>query len=91
MQAALNLSQSRGFAGDVLYQNAQVNVLLWDKLNTLENRKKYPAENYREWLPPDQVASLLKMWSTGDNRPENGSFIGFRTVRRGKEVYPVFY
>eukprot|EP00347_Sterkiella_histriomuscorum_P023411 403334741 len=78
MQTALNISQSRGFKDDVLYQNAQVNVLLWDRLNTLENRQKFPAENYREWINCDLVASMLKLWSSGDNRPENGQFVGFK-------------
>ncbi|CDW77303.1 dihydropteridine reductase [Stylonychia lemnae] len=73
MQTALNMANSKGF-NDILYQNVQINVLLWDRLSTQENRKKYPTENYREWIPCDHVASLLKLWSQGDNRPENGSF-----------------
>ena len=64
---------------------------MWDKLNTLENRKRYPAANYREWVPCEHVANLLKMWAAGDNRPENGSFIGFKAYRKGKEVYPEYY
>lgn len=91
MQTALNLSLSRGFKEEVLYQNAQVNVLLWDKLNTPEFKKLYPSQNYRDWADVNMIARLLKMWCIGDQRPENGTFVGFRPNRKGKEIYPVFY
>jgi hypothetical protein len=36
---------------------------------------------------------MLKKWSGGDARPENGAFVGFDTTqsKRGKIVLPVFY
>ena len=71
MQTGLNMAGSRGF-NELFYANACTNVLIWDKLNTMENRKKNPNLNYTEWPHPDQVAALLKLWASGDNRPENG-------------------
>ena len=61
-------------------------------MNTAYNRKRFPSANYTEWLPPDGVANLLKMWSTGGNRPECGSYVGFRAEgKKGKMVFPEYY
>ena len=58
----------------------------------MENRKKYPSANYMEWLPADGIATLLKMWSTGENRPDNGVFVGFKTQgKKGKVIFPEYY
>jgi hypothetical protein len=92
LQSIMNLSASRAFKDDLLYQNATVNALFLGKLNTAANRKRYPSANFLEWVPVDGVANLLKMWASGDNRPENGSFVGFRVEgKRGKVVFPQFY
>ena len=77
MQSALNMCQSRGYQ-ELIYANTSVNVLILDKLLTVENRMKYPSANHTEWIPLNQVAVLLKKWATGENRPEHGSFVGFR-------------
>ena len=48
--------------------------------------------NPKMWLQPEGVATLLKMWASGDNRPENGGFVGFRSEgKRGKIIYPEYY
>ena len=52
LQTGLNMAGSRGFE-ELLYANATVNVLIWDKLNTMDNKKKYPNMNYTEWPHPD--------------------------------------
>jgi hypothetical protein len=38
------------------------------------------------------MAELMKRWSTGDQRPENGAFAGFRFMdKQGKMVLPKYY
>lgn len=76
---------------DIVYQNACVNVLVIDKLLTDKNKKKYPSENYFNWTPLESAANLLKMWSLGEHRPENGELVGFETEKKGKVIFPKFY
>ncbi len=52
MQTGLNLAGSRGFK-ELFYANACTNVLIWDKLNTKENRMKNPNLNYTQWPNPE--------------------------------------
>jgi len=33
-----------------------------------------PNEDKSTWLPPEKIGELLRAWSEGENRPENGSF-----------------
>ena len=77
--------------GGVIYQNATVNALFLGMVNSMYNRKRYPKENFTEWLPMDGVCNLLKMWASGGNRPECGAYVGFRTERKGKVIFPEFY
>jgi hypothetical protein len=39
----------------------------------------------------DGVANLIKMWSFGENRPENMSFVGFENQLKGKAIIPKFF
>ncbi len=34
-----------------------------------------PKANFKEWANPDKIADLLKLWSDGNSRPYNGSFV----------------
>ena len=55
-------------------------------------RKKFPSAPLNDLTPTDGISQLLKMWSLGDNRPENGAFVGFRTHgKKGKVVFPQYY
>lgn len=33
-----------------------------------------PGADMSKWAPPDKIASLIRNWVEGDNRPANGSF-----------------
>jgi hypothetical protein len=33
-----------------------------------------PDADFSEWHDPLKIAELIKMWSDGVNRPENGTF-----------------
>lgn len=75
----------------LVFANAKINVLVLGTLRTEKNKKLNPTANYLEWTPVDGIAKLLKMWAMGEHRPENGSFVGFRTERKGKIIYPTYY
>lgn len=49
------------------------------------NRQNMPDADFNKWADPNKVAGLLKMWSEGQNRPENGSFAILR-VNNGMVV-----
>jgi hypothetical protein len=105
VQNSLNMSASRSFQaylessldlsttqGGVIYQNATVNALFLGLVNTAYNRKRFPSTNPYEWLPLEGIATLIKMWSSGDNRPECGAFVGFRVEgKKAKVVFPEYY
>ena len=33
-----------------------------------------PDADTSTWLPPEKIGDLIRAWSDGENRPENGSF-----------------
>ena len=43
-------------------------------IDTPSNRNAMPDEDHSKWLPPESIGNLLRQWSDGENRPENGSF-----------------
>lgn len=77
----------------MIYQNASVNTIFMGLVNTAYNRKRFPSANFMEWLPLDGVTTLLKMWSSGGHRPDNGAYVGFRTEAKskGKIIFPEYY
>ena len=105
LQEAVNLAASRSYASSmtssinkdnieegVIYFNACVNAVMMGMVNTKYNREQFPKENAKLWLPAEGVAQLLKMWSSGANRPDNGGFVGFRADgNKGKIVFPEYY
>jgi len=105
MQSAMNMAASRSFQaylessidltttdGGVIYQNAVVNTLFLGLVNTRYNRERFPSANFHEWLPLDGVTTLLKMWAAGENRPECGAYVGFRTEgKKAKVIFPEYY
>ena len=105
LQQGANMSASRSYASSltsslnkdnieegVIYFNTCVNVLLMGRVNTKFNRERYPKENAKLWLPAEGIAQLLKMWSSGNNRPDNGGYIGFRAEgKKGKIIFPEYY
>jgi len=80
---AMNLAESEG-----LPSQSTVVTILPETLDTPENRKAMPDEDFSAWSPPDKVAELLKRWAEGKSRPKNGSFAVIKTI--GEEVMPEF-
>ena len=107
VQQSMNLAASRAYSATyeqmqlnlpdsveegVIYQNACVNTLMLGTLNTLYTRKRFPTADFTQWTPIDGVATLLKMWASGGNRPECGAYVGFRLEgKRKKVIFPEFY
>ena len=57
-----------------LPQDSTVCTILPGTLDTPGNREAMPDADKSEWQPTDKIGDLLRSWSDGDNRPENGSF-----------------
>ena len=62
-----------------------------DKLLTEKNRNKFPSQNFKDWTPLESAAKLIKLWSFGENRPQNGFFLGFDVEKKGKVIFPRYY
>jgi hypothetical protein len=61
---------------ELIYGNACVNVLLHEPMiNERDRKSATEMKIYNRKL--EGIAKLLKYWASGDNRPENGSFVGF--------------
>lgn len=43
-------------------------------IDTARNRLDMPDADKSGWLPPEKIGDLIRAWSDGENRPENGSF-----------------
>ena len=54
-------------------RSASVCTILPTTIDTQANRESMGGAK-EDWLPPEKIAELLRMWSDGENRPENGSF-----------------
>lgn len=44
--------------------------------------------DFSKWAKPEQIGGLLKMWSEGNNKPKNGSFVILKVDNNS--VYPEF-
>jgi hypothetical protein len=43
-------------------------------IDTAKNREEMPDADKSNWLPPEKIGDLIRAWSDGENRPDNGSF-----------------
>ena len=68
-----------------------MNTLFLGLVDTKYTRTRFPKVNpLKTFIPLDGMTTLLKMWSMGENRPENGSYVGFR-FEGSKVVFPEYY
>ena len=58
-----------------------------------EKQRKNPKEMKRFENKLRGCANLLQYWCTGDGRPDNGAYVGFKTdyIKSGKVTLPKFY
>lgn len=61
---------------ELLHGNAVVNMILHEPLIT-EKARRLPAEVKVYNRKLEGIAKLMKYWSCGDSRPENGCCVGF--------------
>ena len=57
-------------------------------IDTPQNRESMPDADKSSWLPPEKIGELLRAWSDGENRPENGSFA--KLIYKNGTVVPEF-
>jgi len=57
-----------------LPNNTNILTILPEIIDTPDNRKKMPNEDFSKWTKPDGISNILKMWAEGINRPKSGSF-----------------
>ena len=76
----------------IIWLNNCVNVLMSEDLIS-EKQRKNPKEMKRFENKLKGCANLLKYWSTGDGRPENGCYVGFNSehYKSGKVTLPKYY
>lgn len=70
-----------------------MNTLFLGLADTKYNREKYskvsPSQTF---VPLEGMTTLMKMWAMGENRPENGAYVGFRFEgTKGRVVFPEYY
>ena len=80
---------------NIVHQNASINVVLLDHADLIKDKDRFgDAKLFKVKARKQQhIANLIKKWSGGDARPENGAFVGFDTSysKKGKIVLPQFY
>ena len=70
----MNLSVNK-LREDIVYENANINMFICDKLIQDRNKELYPGKKYeKEWVQMEHVGQMFKYFATGDNRPVNGSY-----------------
>jgi hypothetical protein len=74
----------------VVYTNAGVNVVFYPRLLS-EKERKARFELGRYVRKQRAISDLVKRWATGDNRPENGCFVGFTLNRSGRVCLPRYF
>jgi len=81
---AMNLAESDEFPADTT-----IATILPETMDTPENRKAMPDEDFSQWSKPDKIAEMLKRWAEDKtSRPKNGSFAIIKAVE--DEVMPEF-
>ena len=66
---ALHMAEREGIP-----KSADVVTILPTTIDTPANRESMPNDDHSIWLPPDNIANLVRAWAEGENRPVNGSF-----------------
>ena len=69
-------------------KTSTVCTILPTTIDTPANRASMPDADTKDWLPPEKIAELVRMWADGENRPENGSFA--KLVYKAGCVVPEF-
>eukprot|EP01091_Cochliopodium_minus_P020172 TRINITY_DN8727_c0_g1_i1.p1 TRINITY_DN8727_c0_g1~~TRINITY_DN8727_c0_g1_i1.p1 ORF type:complete len:235 (-),score=63.75 TRINITY_DN8727_c0_g1_i1:183-887(-) len=67
-------------------KNSTVVGILPITLDTKPNRESMPKANFDNWTPLSFVSNLLVDWSSGDDRPGNGSLIKLKTENGKTEL-----
>lgn len=80
---ALNLAQRTEIP-----ESSSVCTILPQVIDTPANREAMPDADMSEWAPPDKIASLVRQWAEGENRPLNGSFA--KLEYKNATVFPTF-
>jgi len=65
-----------------LPKDTTVTAILPITLDTPQNRKDMPNENFDNWTPLEEVATLLLDWASNKNRPSNGAMIQLKTENK---------
>ena len=76
---------------NVIYLNAGVNVIFYPLQHNETKEKKFKKDETLKMRKYKSMSELIKRWSAGDNRPENGSFVGFSLAKKGNYALPEFY
>lgn len=76
---------------NIVYANAGVNVMLYPRRLVNLKQAFQKSEQKQQDNKIISIAALMKLWAAGDNRPENGSIIGFNVDKSGKVCLPQYY
>ena len=76
---------------EIVYVNARANIIMYPRQIITDKQRKVRSEMSRFNRKQKSMSELVKRWSTGDNTPENGSFVGFTLSRGGRVCLPKFY
>ena len=87
MKQGLDLSIDRDLE-QVVYVNAGVNVIFYPRNLITDKQRKQRTEMSRYNRKLKSMSELTKRWATGDNRPENGCFLGFSLNKSGRVCLP---
>ncbi|XP_055342267.1 dihydropteridine reductase-like [Paramacrobiotus metropolitanus] len=79
--AVHQLVKTLGAKGSGLPENSTAVAILPVMLDTPMNRKWMPTADFSTWTSLDYVADLLRQWSEGKTRPNNGSLVALITEK----------
>ena len=76
---------------NIVYANAGINIMLYPRKPVVLKQAFKKSELKQQANKTTSIASLIKLWAAGDNRPENGSILGFDVDKSGKVCLPKYY
>lgn len=87
--AVHHLVQSLSGKESGMPENSTTLAILPITLDTPMNRKWMPKADFSTWTPLEYLAETFMDWSTGKNRPKNGSLVQLVTTNSTTKLVPV--
>ncbi len=75
LSKAAVLAFSNGVAADYRQRGVRCNAVLPSVIDTPQNRREQPDADFGKWVPPAEIAAVIKFLASDESAPTSGAAI----------------